>query len=215
MSTYPNRVIALVLLLCTTALTTTSVAAAVVSADWVDETQGTLGGVSFTVTNGDSSFPPVLTLDLFGSDFSAAPLNNVEVLQYRTNADITFTFDQEMDNLLLYARAWRGAFYSGVDDPASTYTLSTAFTVESGFTTAAILGNSITIDDDFTTFENGILKFLSPVISLTIDYTPGVGEGYGQFLTFGIDMAPVPIPGAAWLFGSALFGLGMIKRREG
>lgn len=162
--------------------------AAVIGADWTNETSGSLGGVSITVTNGDSNFDPVRTWPLLGSNFSFAPLGISEVLQYRTNADITFTFDRAINDLLLYAVGWRGDFFApGVDDPASTYTFSAAFTVESGFSTAIVEGSSVTVDDDFTTFENGILRFNAPVISLTIDYTPGVDVGFGQLLTFGVD----------------------------
>ncbi len=45
---------------------------------------------------------------------------------------------------------------------------------------------------------------------------PKVGDGayaIGEFQAFG-DTAVVPIPAAAWLFGSALFGLGVVKRKK-
>ncbi|ARE42044.1 hypothetical protein RGUI_3903 [Rhodovulum sp. P5] len=188
--------------------------AALVAADWVDETAGVLGGVGFTVTGGDSHFPPVLMSDLSGSDYSYAPLKNVEVLQYRTNANISFVFDTPISNLLLYAGYWRGEFVSGFDEPASVYTLSPAFSVESGFTKSQIAGPTISIDDDVTDFDGGILSFAGPVSSLSITYTAGADLDYGQSLTFAVDLAPVPIPAGIVLMVTGVGCLGAASRRR-
>ncbi len=47
---------------------------------------------------------------------------------------------------------------------------------------------------------------------------PRIGKIRGGFVvggTWGVDtLSPVPVPAAAWLFGSALLGLGAVKRRK-
>jgi hypothetical protein len=52
------------------------------------------------------------------------------------------------------------------------------------------------------------------VLTLSIDATGDGGDGWAvDFFTVGVTTAPVPVPAAAWLFGSALAGLGVLRRR--
>ncbi|MBI4696025.1 MAG: VPLPA-CTERM sorting domain-containing protein [Gammaproteobacteria bacterium] len=57
---------------------------------------------------------------------------------------------------------------------------------------------------------------LSPndVLTLSINATGDGGDGWAvDFFTVGVTTAPVPLPAAVWLFGSALAGLGALRRR--
>ena len=51
------------------------------------------------------------------------------------------------------------------------------------------------------------------VLNLSIDEAGDGGDGWAvDFLTVGVTTAPVPIPAVVWLFGSALGGLGAMRR---
>ena len=57
---------------------------------------------------------------------------------------------------------------------------------------------------------------LSPnkVLTLSIDQTGDGGDGWAvDFFTVGVTTSPVPVPAAVWLLGSALGGLGALRRR--
>ncbi len=44
------------------------------------------------------------------------------------------------------------------------------------------------------------------------NFTPNINDS--KTFAYATEVAAVPLPAAAWLFGSALFGLGMVKRRK-
>ena len=98
-----------------------------------------------------------------------------------------------------------------MDDPNITITLE---------------NNQIEISGDFSFHDYGIdvimklVQPLSPTQPSAIDLTNSkyecCGNGFSTypFASGTIVPAAVPIPAAVWLFGSALLGLGAIKRRK-
>ena len=66
-----------------------------------------------------------------------------------------------------------------------------------------------------------ILKFLTPlsatqssVIDLANSFYECCGNGFQDQPFASGSISPVPLPAAAWLFGSALLGMGMVRRRK-
>ena len=101
-----------------------------------------------------------------------------------------------------------------------TYTLSfdlgtsTQWTLSSGITASAA-GVSATFEDTATGLDQWnrhSLAFTANSPSTTISLVGSTGLRY-----IGLDnvtVQPVPIPAAVWLFGSALVGLGAVKRKK-
>jgi len=58
---------------------------------------------------------------------------------------------------------------------------------------------------DVSTVQNG-----GDLTSYLINFTDGVNSGN----VFAVDLTPIPLPAAAWLFGSALIGLAALSRRR-
>lgn len=57
-------------------------------------------------------------------------------------------------------------------------------------------------------------KFMSAIDEFEIT-TSGAAAGLSNFRTYGVPAPnPVPVPAAVWLFGSALAGMGLFKRRK-
>lgn len=165
-----NRVFSIIIVTTVMALLNTeTVYAAVVPADWITVENGSLNGVGFTVAGVNAPLASIVEGENFddpGHIFS--PLISVDKLQYGLSNDLVFTFDTPITGLLLYAKNWRGSIITASDDPAVTYDFDRQFDVLSGFTLSTIAGLSIIIDDDNVAFEDGVLRFLNPVTSLTI-----------------------------------------------
>jgi len=80
---------------------------------------------------------------------------------------------------------------------------STAAFIESGNNVSTALFATLTIE----TFDN-------PITAKAGDFGSGVtGTAFGLGSAL-VRTAPVPIPAAVWLFGSALAGLGLFRRRQ-
>ena len=80
----------------------------------------------------------------------------------------------------------------------------------------------ITLDGNFHDYGLNIsLKYLTPlsatqssVIDLATSFYECCGNGFKDQPFISGTISPVPIPAAAWLFGSALLGVGMVRRRK-
>lgn len=72
-------------------------------------------------------------------------------------------------------------------------------------------GNTLTLDDDFTsqvhTFD---LSSLGAITSFSLKDTSFTG----LFTLRGLEVSAVPVPAAAWLFGSAVLGLVGVRRKR-
>ena len=145
-------------------------------------TTGTLAGSTVTVTGAED--PALVTADVTGHDFLAAPLStNATVITYETESDMTAVFSPPVNNLLLYVIFWRG-FFGGPG--IVTYDFDQPFTVLSGMSHTQISnGNTrLSIPDVPGIFEDGILEFSGPVNSITVE-TDSDSHSFQDF-TFGI-----------------------------
>lgn len=60
-------------------------------------------------------------------------------------------------------------------------------------------------------------SFFAPIITSSITFTAAPGNdnlGRADFALGGIEVQPIPLPASAMLFGSALFGMGLLARRN-
>ncbi|MDD5113119.1 MAG: hypothetical protein PHC94_03810 [Methylobacter sp.] len=91
-----------------------------------------------------------------------------------------------------------------------------AFDPQSPFTTLSLFyQNQLVHQTAYHSLSTGTLEWLSSGYSGLVDkiYIYGGGEGFGiDNLTY--SAAPVPVPGAVWLFGSGLAGLMLRTRRH-
>lgn len=187
-----------------------SAVASVVAADWSSTAGGVLNGVGFSVTGVPGSFFGIRDdFEFSGPNFSEPLPLGTEFLEYSSNMDYTITFDSPIDGLLLYGLGWRGNT-THLDDDPSTYTFSESFSILSGFTTATVVGNTMTIDDEFSQLEFGILSVNGPISSLSV-MAGGLNADYGQGLT--IAQSAIPVPASIWLFGSGLVLLRWSRRK--
>ncbi|MEO1241416.1 MAG: hypothetical protein AAFX54_05860 [Pseudomonadota bacterium] len=208
-----NRVFPIIIVTALIALLNTeTLYAAVVPADWITVENGSLNGVGFTVAGVNAPAAGIVegeNFDDLGHMFS--PLISVDKLQYGLSNDLVFTFDTPITGLLLYAKNWRGGITIS-DDPAVTYDFDRQFDVLSGFTFSTVAGLSIIIDDDNAVFEDGVLRFLNAVTSLTV-LSDG-GPQALQSLTLGVEVSEVPLPGALSLMLCGLAGISLSRRRN-
>lgn len=116
-------------------------------------------------------------------------------------------------------------------------TVGTTYTLEFGLSSEnGVSANDTTLTVcldiscvDFTQESDGSGAFSKALTKQTINYIAtdtlttisfvesvnlGIGNNDPIIDNVIFDMAPVPIPAAAWLFGSALLGLGVVKRRK-
>lgn len=186
-------------------------AAAVVPAEWISTGAGSLNGVDFSVSGVVGVQAVHDDADFTDPGHAFAPLIDVDSLEYGATSDLSIDFDDAIDGLILYADSWRGVFLGNSDDPAVTYTFNTSFEVLSGFTQSLVTATTITIDDpaDGNLFEDGVIRFLSPVTTLTIDSEGALG-GSGQALTFAVE---IPAPGAFGLLAITLGAAAALRRR--
>lgn len=207
-----EKTLALSIVLCILTLgTIPKTNADLITADWNTVTQGTLGGTSFTYS---APFSVVLLgVDLASDDFSYHPLSSEPVLGVIPQSAITFTFDEPVANLILYASNWQGDT-TNPSDPPITYEFSQSFNVLSGFSNALTASNSITIGDSDPS-ASGVIRFIAPVTTLTItsNYPGDISiDSIRNGILLAVETTPVPLPGAFWLLLPALVGLTRMKR---
>ena len=179
-------------------------------ADWTTPTTGSLDGVGLTMTGLSSQFLNIETRSYTTSDFSAAPLSNVEAIQYGASNDWTATFGSPIADLLLYVDTWRGNYNAPGPDPDTNYTFSMPFTILSGLGGAGVSGNTLTLPfDQNLAFYHGIIRFSGPITSLSV-VSDGLNES-GQILTFA---TAVPEPATLSLIGIGITAFVVIQRRN-
>lgn len=121
-----------------------------------------------------------------------------------------------------------GAFSLGVGDASGqmtsgTFQTTTLFDFTSNFT-GGFAGN-IQHDDGISLYDDGVLitgaSAAKPTANGDTDYAFSGGDfrlvysaANGNPEELNVDVSAVPLPAAAWLFGSALLGLVAVKRRK-
>ncbi len=172
--------------------------AAIVAAEWTTHSSGTVNGIGFRIIGiGGGPFDAIEVDNLNSSDFAAGPLTNIEGIEYSVNKNYTIFFDSPVTDLLLYADSWRGTITSN-DDPAIAYTFGSTPQILSGFTTADLADNMLTVDDQVTFFESGILRFNGTISSLSV--SSDTTSGSGQFLTLALDDGTTPLAPAEVIY---------------
>jgi len=172
---------------------------------------GAIDTIDPNVSNNDVSDAPLTDSRLIGTGFLAGPFNPIGGFD-------PFVLDGDIISASLTLRA--GSFDSdnSVDGQNQIFLdgllVDTAFI--DGFSTAnSNLVETRTIDLDmafFALLADGNVSLLGTVIS----EASGSGSFQVDFLRLDITTAPavVPVPAAAWLFGSALLGLFGFSRRK-
>ena len=203
-----------------TLISSSTLPASQIAANWLTDTSGSLNGVSFNTTGFSSGVFDVLqTQNFSGADFSAAPVGVVQALAYSANVSWSVTFSSPVTNLYLIVDAWRGIYnFTGVD-PTSTYTFNLPFSVASGLSGASVSGNTLSLPDFGASsseggFFNGVLLFTGPVTTLSVSAAaPNPG---GQDLTFVTSSSTVPEPSSMLLMSvGAIASILFILRRKG
>ncbi|SEM23999.1 VPLPA-CTERM protein sorting domain-containing protein [Syntrophus gentianae] len=128
-----------------------------------------------------------------------------DIIKLGAGGTVTITFSQAVTNPLLALVSWNGNTVDFGED------VITFLSYGQGY-----WGNGTPImNSDNTGFYgsgevHGVLQLTGTYDSITFTHT---GE-YWHGLTVGaVDLAPVPIPAALWLFGSGLVGLVGLKRK--
>jgi hypothetical protein len=155
-------------------------------------------------------------LDMSFSDglTQAAALANAQ----GTYSNARLTTPSEFDDLLLAA----GITYDGVLTASDAFAIGTSTIISSGMNydggaLSAALGftqNTDTFiwsDPDGSGGTRDFLRIGSIVADILQTATSPANSGAGWLL---VSDAAVSLPAAAWLFGSALLGLGVVKRRK-
>lgn len=134
-------------------------------------------------------------------------------------------FDQDADGGS-FAATWDSAVLTYVDTTVSAPPWDTAFVSDdaagAGELTSVFLGasNNAGINFDVAELTFNVIgdPGTSTVVQLAVDFgwfAPGAIEytdvSYGSAL---VEVVPIPVPAAAWLFGSALGLLGWVRRRQ-
>ena len=185
--------------------------------DASDPTRSTASadGVNVSVTY-DPAPPgnPFLTAgNLSGSDFDPPGASNQSFIDIEQNIGMTWTFDQPVEDLLLYLVFWRGSSGSAGGPPDGNYTFDQTPTIQSGLADGTISGNSLVVTSS-QFFYSGILSFPGQLTSLSL-LTPATGSGAGNGYTMSFTAAvPEPATTAILLSAGGVFALWRCRRRR-
>jgi hypothetical protein len=164
------------------AVSAASLVQAQIGVNWTSTAGGTLGASTVTVT-GFTTGAQILTYDLADPlYYSAAPLSTAEpCMDHHCNDDWTASFSPPVTGLTWYGKYTRGNGATGL--PTVDYTFNHPFTILSGFASATVSGNTLTLPTSNPNFHFGILQFSGSISTLMCD-TSATGGSY-QAMTIG------------------------------
>jgi hypothetical protein len=130
------------------------------------------------------------------------------------------------DNSSDYSTAGYEVLMDAVDADLWVSTYNSAFSTNGGDSVAAEIAAEAAAALDSFTFSNynllecfGVTACTDSVstgstLSVTFDVVPGTNYAFGAETTSSVYTSTVPVPAAAWLFGSGLLGLLGVSRRK-
>jgi hypothetical protein len=180
------------------------------------------GSINVTAGGGANTVLPVPGSDFYGNTFSAPTLNFAapsSAMAYGFYDDFIFTIP---------VGAGTNSVTSSISIPGSleiTALQSRLFALPSGYTggssalgSCVSLGGCLAVWGTTVAAANVTYTVLNPillgpgsyVLQIRGDATGAFGGSYSGVL----NLTAIPVPAAVWLFGSALGGLGLLKRRR-
>ena len=181
--------------------TATIHASSITFATWTDTQNGSLNGVDFTVSGAPTGSIGQADFGTEDGRWGTSP-GILHYLPYRSENNLTITFNSAISNLSLYTYYWRGsAVYGGVQTLSEHFTANASYSETASGTTVSGSG-----------YNSGILSFSGPVTTLSIT---GAGSSSWQGLTFAVP-ANVPDTGStAALLGVGVVALAYARRKLG
>jgi len=164
----------------------------------------TFSGVySFAQTSGGSNYWNPATPYLSPTVDNAPPAS--DIIGLSTGGSVTITFSEAVTNPLLALVSWNGNTVDFGEDEITFLSYGHGY-----------WGNGTPVmNGDSTGFYgsgevHGVLQVTGTYSSITFSHT---SEGWHGLTVGAVDLAPVPIPAALWLFGSGLVGLVGLRRK--
>jgi len=173
--------------------------------------EGTADGVNVSVAFSPDppEAPTIGSTNMTGSDYDPPGGSNQSYVAVDSDIGITWTFDQPVEDLLLYLNFWRGSQKNG--PPDNLYTFDQPPSIKSGLADGSVSGNSFIASS--VEWNMGILSFPGPLTSLSL-LTPGsatlVAE---QRHTMSFNAVPEPASAALLLGAAGTVGLWRCRRR--
>lgn len=165
-------------------------------------TVSAINGV-LTLTNFDGSFAPN---DQLAFDNDGFGVNDDEVSNSNTDEELVVTFGNPI--------TVTGLFFLDLFEDPNSVEQETAF-VE--FSDGTVL--SFPAEVQFGANAGfGFFMLDDPILTTTLSFTAGSendGQTLPDFAVAGVEVEPIPLPAAGWMFLGALGGLGLIARRRG
>ncbi len=174
-------------------------------------------GVNVSVTYNPATFnqkaPSQSVINMSGSNYNPPGSASQSFIDVQQDIGMTWTFDQPVEDLLLYLVFWRGGGSSLGGPPDNNYTFDQTPTIQSGLAGGTINGNSFVVTSN-ESFYSGILSFPGQLTSLSL-LTPLTGNSGGQGYTMSFNAAvPEPATTAILLSAGGVFALWRCRRRR-
>jgi hypothetical protein len=172
-------------------------------------------GVNVSVTYNPATFsqkaPSQSVINMSGSNYNPPGSASQSYIDVQQDIGMTWTFDQPVEDLLLYLVFWRGGGSSLGGPPDNNYTFDQTPTIQSGLAGGTINGNSFVAPGNV--FYSGILSFPGQLTSLSL-LTPATGNSGGNGYTMSFTAVPEPATAAIVVGAGGLFAMMRCRRRR-
>jgi len=162
------------------------------------------GSYSFAQVSGGTNYWNPATPYLSATVENAPPASDIIALS--SGGSVTITFSQAVTNPLLALVSWNGnhpRFENEIEFLSYGYGYWGGGTPVMDADKKGFLGNGEV---------HGVLQMAGTYDAITFTHT---SEGWHGLTVGVVDVAPVPLPAALWLFGSGLVGLVGLRRKIG